>query len=73
MDPVLIEALHIFVIVVIGAFIILSVLAAAGKYDHWTTRFIRRHIFRRKPGVNRPGNADDYQNPNDQPDKPTGW
>jgi len=47
------DFLHIFVITVITAFVILCVLAMMGKFDHWSTRFIRRYVFRKKTGIYR--------------------
>jgi hypothetical protein len=37
-----INGLHIFVIVVIGGFIIFGTMALMGKFDHWDSRFIRK-------------------------------
>jgi len=46
------ELLHIYVTIVIAFFIIVCLLAASGKFDHWTAgRFIsrvRRIRFRRR-------------------------
>jgi hypothetical protein len=46
-----VDGLHIFIMVVLAAFVILSILALLGKFDHWSTRFIRRYIFRRNNDV----------------------
>jgi hypothetical protein len=44
-----INGLHIFIIVVIAAFVIFGTMALMGKFDHWDSRFIKKgqHIFRR--------------------------
>jgi len=49
MIELLTTGLHIFVIVMIGGFIIFSTMALTGKFDHWDSRFIQKsqHIFRR--------------------------
>ncbi|WP_184545143.1 hypothetical protein [Mucilaginibacter sp. FT3.2] len=36
------SGLHIFIIVMIGGFVILSTMALTGKFDHWDSRFIRK-------------------------------
>ncbi|HTE02418.1 MAG TPA: hypothetical protein VK668_24180 [Mucilaginibacter sp.] len=33
---------HVLLILVIGLFVVMCVLAASGKFDHWKSRFIRR-------------------------------
>ena len=44
-----INGLHVFVIVVIGGFVILGNMALSGKFDHWDSRFIKKaqHMFNR--------------------------
>jgi len=44
-----ITAMHVFVIVVVGGFVILGNMALAGKFDHWDSRFIKKaqHVFNR--------------------------
>jgi len=59
MRSVYIDVLHIFVIVMMAGFVIFSVIAASGNYDHWTTRFVRRLRFRRRGKVSR----EDQQQP----------
>ena len=41
MRPLLIDLLHIYVILMIGAFIIMSAFAATGTFDTWGRRYIR--------------------------------
>jgi hypothetical protein len=49
MKAFFIDGLHIFIIVVIAAFVIFGTMALMGKFDHWDSRFIKKsqHIFRR--------------------------
>ena len=46
MIPLLTDLLHLFVIFMMGSFIILSVVAATGEFDHWTTRYAKRKVKR---------------------------
>ena len=41
MRLLLIELLHIFILTMMGSFIILSVTAAMGGFDNWENRYIR--------------------------------
>jgi hypothetical protein len=48
MKSILLDALHVFVVIMMISFVIFSLIGASGSYDHWTTRFGRRLRFRTK-------------------------
>ncbi|SDF62480.1 hypothetical protein SAMN05216464_12212 [Mucilaginibacter pineti] len=49
MRDILVQALHIFVVLMIGGFFIFGLMAINGRFDHWTTRFVEKakHLFSR--------------------------
>lgn len=71
MRELLIQALHVFVIIMIASFFIFGLMAINGGFDHWTTRLkqhtkhiwsrIRRFVFRnrRRKELHK---VDEYQN-----------
>jgi hypothetical protein len=36
------SGLHIFVIVIIGGFMVFGTMALTGKFDHWNSRYIQK-------------------------------
>jgi hypothetical protein len=63
MRDIMVNALHIFVIFMISVFVIGSVLAVTGAFDHWTERYKlkrrRRRLLRNKHDNN--GEYTDYE------------
>jgi len=44
MEPILAKAFHVLIIVMMVTFVVFSLLAASGRFDNWTTHYIRRSV-----------------------------
>jgi hypothetical protein len=48
MHHILIEALHVFVVIMMAFFIIMCTLGATGSFDNWGKRYKTKPVIRRR-------------------------
>lgn len=67
MRHLLTEALHIFIIFMIAAFVIGGIMAITGTFDHWGSRYVLKRRRKRLIRNRRADNSDNKQQINTTP------